>query len=419
MPIAVHCPSCQALFHVGDEFAGRPGRCPECGTVLRVPDSEPEPHPEPHPEPDPYRTSRPIEPHDDDRPFPSRRRRDDEDRLREDFDDRPKRSGFDPHARAAAWERVAKGLWYLQVAVLLYAFSEVFFTGFILARGMKEPGPNDWDSGHVAVFLGSLAVRLAAVGFWLFGRFAAIRVPYVPARGWAKASFGFALTTLFLFLTTFCMFVMALGAAGQGQNPGAVLLMMITLVAFLALGLVAIGAEASGLASLIQIGRGLRDAAAAGWAKLCLGLMVFLLVAGTVGMCGFMVYVVDKQQKAQAAQKAKNPPPAEKAEKAEGKGKDQPKAAGKEKAPAEGKANGKANPPAPGPGNQPQPDPIEPEPMDETTQLVFNAVVLGIVFLYLLVYSITLAKARGAIRREIKALTGEADRDPWETDHRY
>jgi hypothetical protein len=425
MPIAVHCPSCQALFHVGDEFAGRPGRCPECGTVLRVPGPEPEPEPlpEPHPEhPDPYRTPRPVEPPDDDRPFPSRRRRDnyrdDEDRVREDFDDqfRPARRGFDPHTRAAAWERVIRGLWYVLVAAVLYAFAEVFVTGFMIARGIKENAPVVMDSGLVAAFCGYMVVLLAGVGFWLLGRFLCVRVPYVPARGWAKASFGLGLTGMFLVVTCFCLIVMAAGAAGGGQGnaPAVGVLFLMSLMALGVAFLAVLGAEGAGLMSLIQIGKGLRDNAAAGWAKLCLGLMIFLLGAGTVAVCGITIYAMDKQQKklaAQGAAKANNPPANDK--KADDKGKADPKAEGKDKA--------KDAPPQVNPPANPPPNPFEPEqPFDDTTQLIVNLISLGVRGLYLIVYITTLAKVRGAIRREIKVLTGEADREPWETDqHRY
>ena len=40
MSIPVTCPECQSHFHVGDEFAGRPGRCPECTAILQVPDPD-------------------------------------------------------------------------------------------------------------------------------------------------------------------------------------------------------------------------------------------------------------------------------------------------------------------------------------------------------------------------------------------
>src|SRR3954465_1242813 len=40
MSITVHCPSCHRTFRVGDQFAGRRGRCPDCQAVVTVPDEE-------------------------------------------------------------------------------------------------------------------------------------------------------------------------------------------------------------------------------------------------------------------------------------------------------------------------------------------------------------------------------------------
>jgi hypothetical protein len=41
MPIAVVCNSCQAKLKVPDAAAGKTGKCPQCGTVIRVPASQP------------------------------------------------------------------------------------------------------------------------------------------------------------------------------------------------------------------------------------------------------------------------------------------------------------------------------------------------------------------------------------------
>lgn len=37
MPIAIRCGSCQAAFRVRDEFAGKKGKCPQCGAVFQAP----------------------------------------------------------------------------------------------------------------------------------------------------------------------------------------------------------------------------------------------------------------------------------------------------------------------------------------------------------------------------------------------
>src|SRR5262245_19134195 len=149
MPIPVTCPECQYHFLVGEEFAGRPGRCPECAAVMHVPGPDSDlPHPGAHPDPFPERTPRAAESFDD---FPSRvrRRRDEvrerdryEDELRDDFDDRQGRSrggSFDPHARAAKWESASRGLRNLMVAVILRAVAEIVSCRFTL-DGRVPPG---------------------------------------------------------------------------------------------------------------------------------------------------------------------------------------------------------------------------------------------------------------------------------------
>ena len=37
MSIRVECPSCQVAFGVGDEFAGKRGKCPKCKATIVVP----------------------------------------------------------------------------------------------------------------------------------------------------------------------------------------------------------------------------------------------------------------------------------------------------------------------------------------------------------------------------------------------
>ncbi len=41
MPIPVDCPACRASFRVGDQHAGKAGRCPRCREVVRVPQARP------------------------------------------------------------------------------------------------------------------------------------------------------------------------------------------------------------------------------------------------------------------------------------------------------------------------------------------------------------------------------------------
>jgi hypothetical protein len=42
MPIDVTCPGCQKSFRVSDQFAGKQGPCPQCKTVITIPEKKPE-----------------------------------------------------------------------------------------------------------------------------------------------------------------------------------------------------------------------------------------------------------------------------------------------------------------------------------------------------------------------------------------
>jgi hypothetical protein len=402
MPIPVTCPECQYHFLVGDEFAGRPGRCPECAAIIHVPGSDshalPPPAHESH-DPSPYGSPRSTEAFDD---FPSRLRRrrrepDDWERdERDDYDDRRRdRSSedrprtFDPQARAAAWGRVHKGLGSVQIAVILYFFGQLLQTGFILIRGVDKANGNALpDSGEIAVGIGGLVVVTAAGLFWLFGRAAGTRVPYVPARGWARASFYLVLAAFGSLVGFCCTFVTAFAAmVQQGPNPGAALLLVLSLMV-MGLGmLVLVAAEVTGLVSLAKIGDGLRDSAAAAWARRSLVLLMVLIGLLMAGLCGFVIY---------AGQHAKQKGPAA----------NQP---ANQNNPVVPKGKGKGNGPA-APNGQPQqpqqPNPFDDDALDPTTQFAFQAAMIGLILIYLLHYSVALQKARRAIRAEIHRLTG-------------
>jgi hypothetical protein len=384
---------------VGDEFAGRPGRCPECAAIIHVPggDEGPPPADDRH-EPPPYRARDAAGDAFDEFPSRLRRRRrreeDDWDRgQRDDFDDRPRERAsdppraFDPHARAARWGRAHKGLGSVQIAVILYFFGQLLQMGFILIRGIEEANQNALDSGTIAVGIGGLVVITSAGLFWLFGRAAGTRVPYVPARGWARASFFLVLGSFLCLVGFFCSFVTGIAVmAQQGPNPGAALLVLLAvLVACVGL-FVFVGAEVTGLVALAKIGEGLRDESATGWARRSLVLLMVLIAVLMTGFCAYAIYVGQKaKQNGPAANPPANPPPAK---------------------------VGKGNGPAPaGPNGQQQQNPFGDDPVDPITQFAVQSAMVGLILIYLLHYSVALQKARRAIRAEIHRLTGPDDHE--------
>jgi hypothetical protein len=385
MPINVSCPECDYRFLVGDEFAGRPGRCPECSALIQVPGEEvglTPLHPEPFDE------------------FPAHsRRRDDERRhyeedLRDDYRDDLPRRAFDPLARADKWQRVHKGLGYLQIAVILYFFLQLFQIGFYLVRGLDQINndPNALpDSGEWAVIIGGLFVLMFTGTFWVLGRLAMIRVPYVPARGWARASFYMVLGSIGS-LGAFCCLFMTFAVAAGGGNPGAAGFLLLAAMAILLAMVLVAGGELCGLMALAKAGDGLQVSSAANWARTSAVLLIVLIGLLMFGFCGFVIYVGNQQkqkQQGQAANAAANP-----------------------NGPfANAKANGPNNPPGanpPGPQQQQQ-NPFGDDPTDPKAQFIFQISMIGLILLYLVHYSVTLQKGRRAIRDEIHTLTGHRD----------
>ena len=102
-----------------------------------------------------------------------------------------------------------------------------------------------------------------------------------------------SLGVIFLGCMFFCLFVMAVGAAGQGPNAGVQGFLALSFLAFLGAFLVALGGEGSGLMALVQTGNGLKDGGTAGWAKLCLVLIFVLPALTMVGVCGLAAYAAD------------------------------------------------------------------------------------------------------------------------------
>jgi hypothetical protein len=257
----------------------------------------------------------------------------------------------------------------------------------------------------VAMVFGALALILAAGMFWILGRAAGLRVPYVPARNCARASFVMVLGTIVACLVTFCFFIGLIGAAAQagpngGPPPPDVVLMTLVFMGSLALtaGLAG-GAEITGLVGLGRIGDALHDRAAAGWARRSIVVMVLAGGLMVFGFCGVLVYASAKeQQRQQQAQAGANPGPA---------APDKGPAKGKGKAADQDKAgNAKDAAPAPpaaanGAGQNPPPEPID-GPLAIILDLVFFIPLL----VFLIHYSVALQAGRRAIRHEIDVLLG-------------
>lgn len=407
MPINVTCPGCDYHFLVGDEFAGQPGRCPECGSVIHVPDPHAEPAPpEPHPEPHPYQSPHLDEPFEE---FPRRSLRRDEDRdryerdLREDYGDEPRQLTFDRQARAAKWQSVSNGLRNLMVAVIILAVDEVVRAAFNLVDGPQHAQGNNLNAREQALILGNALVSCIALVLWAVGRIGCARVPYVPARRIARPA------AVIAGMTAVC------GVLGMAGMVGGIMIMQQNMGAgsgLLCLGVCAlfpaivgfVVAELMGLISQIRMAAGLHDKAFSTASKSLLAVVIILTMLCMVGFFSLIVFMMVEQNKAQQQQAQQQQ------QKNDDKNKDQPPAGN---GPAKGKGVGKNGA---GPGN-PQNGQQPPPPVDlaDYPNLVYGMIIgqLLVSLIYTVAAVLCFQLGRAAIRREIAHLVG----DPHDHSH--
>lgn len=304
MPIQVTCPDCQYHFHVADEFAGRMGRCPVCGEVIRVPD----PHAgEPgHPDPDPHPYGLP--PAFEDLPAPSARSPAaapaGPDYRPRDRAERRRERQFDPHARAARWMNVSHGLRNLMVATVLLVGDYVAILVFGLTDIAQGMPPNQ-IARKQALYIATALVCAISLILWGMGRAGCGRVPYVPAQ---RVAFPAGV-------------IAALSAVGGliglgGVVVGAIMLMQqnqfglqISLLFQFALFPAAVGfllAEGLGLASQVRMAAGLRDSAFGTASRVQLVVFLGMSLLSCCLTCGVAVAFEQADQQMQQQQNGAN-----------------------------------------------------------------------------------------------------------------
>jgi type II secretory pathway component PulM len=328
MSIPVTCPECDSHFHVGDEFAGKPGRCPECAAVIEVPDPDKETDTPPERvDPHPFWTPRGVEAFEE---MPSRSREpraerplDPMQQHRADYaEPRPR---FDPAARAAKWKAVAHGLRNLMVAVTLIAVDELVGTSFLLVDGVKEAAQQqNFGPREKALIIGHGLIAGLCILMWMFGRIGCARVPYVPARRLAVPAGVIAGLTGMTGLIGMTLFILGFAMLQQGNMAG--------------FGLAGIGecallpamfgfviAEVLGVWSQIRMAEGLHDLTFGRTSKVMMTVLVLLTSLVVCGSCLLFMLVVaavekanqkqqqqlqqQQQQPAPIVQPAEEPPP--------------------------------------------------------------------------------------------------------------
>jgi hypothetical protein len=427
MPIPVTCPECQYHFLVGEEFAGRPGRCPECAAIIHVPGPDLRPLPASYepPDPSPYRTSRADDAFDD---FPSRlrrRRRDDDgDRYerdqRDDYDDRERDRAladqpptFDAHARARKWASVAGGLRNLMVAVVLIAIAQVVTSAFDLVEPIQPGQQNALRPRDKAMLIGNLVFFVLAMLLWAYGRIGCGRCPYVPARRVALPAGVIAGLTAVLGACAFGAIVVGVFLVAQNPvGPGAALLLL-GVCAFFPAFVGFLVAELMGLVSQVKMATGLRDAAFARASRLQIVVALILTGLSMAGVCVLFVFMMGEMQKAQKKQED---------EQRQQQHAQQPPAENADAAPPGPKGKGIAKPKGPAPVNNGQAGQQPPPEFDwgEHPGAVY-AMVIGRLFIFLtyaVVSVVCFQLGRRAVRREIDHLVGDPhDRDQPRDEH--
>lgn len=397
MSIPVTCPECQSHYHVGDEFAGRPGRCPECASVLHVPD--------PADEPETDEPARERHAFDDLPALSAGRRRDDVEYGYRPSPPpaRPSEPRFDPHARAAKWDAVGRGLRNIMVAVVLMTVAELVVCAFTLVDGVQPGQQNMLGGKDKAMIIGNTLILVIAMFLWAAGRVGCGRAPYVPARRVALPAGVIAGLSAVCGACAFGGIVFGFLIAQNNIGAGAGLVMLgacafiPTLIGFTV-------AEVMGLVSQVRMAKGLRDEAFVNAARLQLIVALVLTVVAFVGMCAFGLFLATEMEKAQQKQlPQQKPAPAEVQPAPKNKA-----AAGKKPVPNPG-ANG-AN------GAQQEPPEFD---LGEYPAVVYG-ITIGRALFYLVYAGVTILcvqTGRRAIREEIGRLVGdphESDRRPYE-----
>ncbi|HEX3151927.1 MAG TPA: hypothetical protein VHR66_27895, partial [Gemmataceae bacterium] len=315
MSIPVTCPECQSHFHVGDEFAGQPGRCPECAAVIEVPNpadaaSDPVDRVDPHP----YWTPRGVEafeelPRKTREPRPEERR----DPIRQDLRDRLEPGPrFDAAARAAKWKAVSHGLRNLMVAVTLIAVDQAVGTAFFLADGVKEAAqPGNFGPREKSLIIGHGLIAALCIVMWMLGRIGCARVPYLPARRLALPAGIIAGMTGVSGLIGFTLFIFGFAMIQQGNLGGGGLMAGMGQCAIFPAMFGFVVTEILGVWSQIRIAEGLHDVTFGRTSKIMMVVLVLLMTLSICGSCLLAMLVAAAMEKAnqKQLQNQQQPPP--------------------------------------------------------------------------------------------------------------
>lgn len=380
MPISVTCPECSYRFYVGDEYAGQPGRCPECDAIIQVPklladvDDDPE----------------------TDEYISQSRRQSSFDDPKNNLPVSQEQKPFDPKPRIAKWERVANGFRNLAIASVLIGIDLILRTSLALVNGLPQEDEDNLTPGQKALIIGNALFSAIAILLWCIGRWGIGRTPYNPAASTARSSAGLAviaaLPGIFGFLIAGAAFLVL------GENPVAgVVLMQFGGCGMMIFICVWVIAEIIGLIAQAKMMTGLKESAAAIWARLHLTVFISLITLSCFSFCTGVMYVAALIKEAEEKQKKVN---ADGDRFKEGDPRAVPKkdvADKKGRKKRDNDENDGNNPPPPPPIN------LQDHPK---TMLLIVVIVNGMSLLYVGLCLISFLKAQKAVQREIINLNG-------------
>lgn len=385
MAIPVKCPDCAFRFHVEAEYAGMPGRCPECDAVIDVPQLP--------------KARRRFEDEGDDDDFDapavgsfaSSSRRDVESYSSRDEQLEDEQPRFDPSVRIERWKSVSGGFRNLAIAAGLLGFDTLIRVTFNLVNGLPNDNANQMTSGQKAIMVGNCIFTALAMVLWAIGRINLAKTPYLPSAGLAKTSGVLAAINSIPGVIGILCAVIGIVIAADNLIAG-MLLLQGGGCGLLIFGLGAIVTEIIGLLAQIKMTAGIKATKAATLAKVHLATFIVGVCLSIIGFCGMVIVIGSMAQeqvkKAQNKQAQANPP---------------------------GPVKGNPVPPVnPGANPQNQPPPFN---LEENKGLVIGMMItfatlsLG----YVLLSVLSFLSAQGAVRKEIERLTrmseGNSDED--------
>lgn len=186
MAITFHCKKCGASVRVGDQFAGRTGKCPSCKAAIKIPQKTPQPVEE-----EPILAEILDEPEDTQEV--------EESEEVEDSSPSHKAGKTGKRNSAGAWTPVGGGAMTIVIGIAALGIGLFLtFVSYLLPQ-ILEPGDVSFDFIRVYQLITSLAYGVGA-GLIAFGKFPIVNTPTIDDSPISFAALGASGLALLCFL---------------------------------------------------------------------------------------------------------------------------------------------------------------------------------------------------------------------------